>query len=80
MNRLRRRTLKALHGAIVAVLSDAVQSAENANSGPGDFREGETLALAVYDREGEPCLACRRKIQRIQQGGRSTYYCPGCQR
>jgi formamidopyrimidine-DNA glycosylase len=36
--------------------------------------------LAVYDREGEPCRRCGKKIARIVQAGRSTYYCPGCQR
>lgn len=34
----------------------------------------------VYDREGEPCRTCNRPIKRIKQGGRSTFYCPACQR
>jgi len=34
----------------------------------------------VYDREGKPCLICRRPIKRIALGGRGTYFCPGCQR
>jgi formamidopyrimidine-DNA glycosylase len=36
--------------------------------------------LRVYDREGQPCPRCRTAIRRIPQGGRSTYYCPRCQR
>ena len=36
--------------------------------------------FAVYDREGEPCLACATPIRRIVQAGRSTYFCPKCQR
>ena len=38
--------------------------------------------FAVYDREGKPCPAkdCRGKIKRIVQAGRSTYYCPSCQK
>lgn len=35
--------------------------------------------FAVYDREGKPCRRCGGAIQRVVQGGRSTYYCPGCQ-
>jgi len=35
--------------------------------------------LLVYDREGEPCGRCGRAIRRIVQGGRSTFFCPGCQ-
>ncbi len=34
----------------------------------------------VYDREDAPCRRCRTPIRRIVQGGRSTYYCPRCQR
>lgn len=38
-------------------------------------------AFAVYDREGEPCSACAGgAIRRIVQAGRSTYFCPRCQR
>ena len=35
----------------------------------------------VYGREGQPCKAenCDRLIERIQQGGRSTFLCPKCQ-
>ncbi|MGO9642211.1 MAG: zinc finger domain-containing protein [Candidatus Acidiferrales bacterium] len=35
--------------------------------------------LAVYGREGEPCRRCGCKIRRVEQGGRSTYFCPRCQ-
>ena len=36
----------------------------------------------VYDREGEPCprRECSGRISRIVQSGRSTFYCPVCQR
>ena len=34
----------------------------------------------VYDREGEPCPDCRARVRRVTHGGRSTYYCPRCQR
>jgi len=36
-------------------------------------------SFAVYDREGKPC-ACGGTVSRIVQGGRSTFYCPRCQR
>jgi formamidopyrimidine-DNA glycosylase len=51
-----------------------------------DFVDGEgnpgyfQVSLAVYDREGEPCPRCGTAIRRIVQSGRSTYFCPGCQR
>ncbi len=33
----------------------------------------------VYDREKEPCGTCETPVERIVQGGRSTYFCPRCQ-
>lgn len=35
--------------------------------------------FAVYGREGEPC-ACGGTVQRYSEGGRSTFWCPKCQR
>ena len=34
----------------------------------------------VYGREGEPCLSCAAPVRRIVQAGRSTFFCPSCQR
>lgn len=36
--------------------------------------------FVVYDREGEPCPRCHRPLSKIVQGGRSTTWCPHCQR
>lgn len=72
--------LERLRGEIVAVLTDALQSAVFAYGGPGKFAEAESFPIAVYGREGEACGRCGRAIRRIAQGGRSTYFCPGCQR
>ncbi|HWZ59819.1 MAG TPA: bifunctional DNA-formamidopyrimidine glycosylase/DNA-(apurinic or apyrimidinic site) lyase [Gemmatimonadaceae bacterium] len=41
---------------------------------------GETERFAVYDREGEPCRRCGTTIERFTQAGRSTYWCPYCQK
>ena len=79
MRSLRRPRLAALYRAIVEVLRLAVQSAVEAYTGPGLVTEAEVFPVAVYGMEGEPCTGCRRKIRRIPQGGRSTYFCPGCQ-
>ena len=58
---------------IKAVLRKAIARKEQAYRG-GRFR--------VYEREGQPCLRprCPGTIRRITQAGRSTYYCPTCQR
>jgi formamidopyrimidine-DNA glycosylase len=38
------------------------------------------LQHRVYGREGEPCLACKTPIKRIVIAGRSSHYCPKCQK
>jgi formamidopyrimidine-DNA glycosylase len=77
--KLRAIRLARLHEAIVNVLADALQSAGTAYVRPGEFQEAEAFQPQVYGRESEPCTRCRRKVRRVQQGGRSTYFCPGCQ-
>ena len=42
---------------------------------PGGFQE----LLRVYQRAGEPCPRCGAPIERIELGGRGTYFCPRCQ-
>jgi formamidopyrimidine-DNA glycosylase len=34
----------------------------------------------VHAREGEPCMRCGAQVRRVVVAGRSTYFCPGCQR
>lgn len=71
--------------AIKAVLREAIKAG---GSSLRDHRQtsGELgyfqKSFAVYDREGEPCpgKGCKSKIKRIVQAGRSTFYCPSCQR
>jgi formamidopyrimidine-DNA glycosylase len=71
--------------AIRAVLEEAIEAG---GSTLRDHRQtdGELgyfqHAFAVYDREGAPCPRprCRGTIARIAQSGRSTFYCPVCQK
>jgi formamidopyrimidine-DNA glycosylase len=60
--------------AIKRVLAEAIERQRNAGYRGGRFR--------VYDREGQPCRRprCGGTIRRRTQGGRSTFYCPTCQR
>jgi formamidopyrimidine-DNA glycosylase len=43
---------------------------------PGEYGD----QLRVYDRAGLPCRRCGAAVRRIVQGGRATYFCPGCQK
>jgi formamidopyrimidine-DNA glycosylase len=73
----------ALVDAIQAVLKDAIAAGGSSlrdhrrtDGALGDFQHN----FRVYDREGEPCPSCQGKIKRIVQTGRSTFYCPSCQK
>ncbi|HEY3742797.1 MAG TPA: bifunctional DNA-formamidopyrimidine glycosylase/DNA-(apurinic or apyrimidinic site) lyase [Bryobacteraceae bacterium] len=72
--------LRKLHQACVDVLAEAMDSVYPVYADPGRFGDDEWFPVAVYDREGEPCTVCQTPIRRIPQGGRSTYFCPHCQR
>ena len=81
--RISSRRWDRVAGEAVAVLSRAI--AEGGTT-LNDFADGEgrsgyfQVSLSAYGRDGEPCPACGRAIRRIVQSGRSTFYCPGCQR
>ena len=48
---------------------------------PGRYTDKRGASrFAVYDREGKVCRRCGGTIDRITQAGRSTYFCPSCQR
>ncbi len=66
----------------LARLVEAIRSVLGAeNRPPGRYTDtANRHRFAVYDREGEPCGVCSTSIKRIVQAGRSTYYCPKCQR
>ena len=73
----------ALVEAIKAVLNDAIAAGGSSlrdhrrtDGAFGDFQHN----FQVYDREGAPCPNCKGKIKRIVQTGRSTFYCPSCQK
>lgn len=64
-------------GRLVAGMRAAL---DRALADPGRYAEGEHAPLEAYGREGEPCRRCGAPIRRAVQAGRSTYWCPRCQR
>ena len=69
-----------------AVRETLLQAIGEGGTTLNDFADGEgrsgyfQISLDVYDRQGESCGRCGRAIRRLVMSGRSTYYCPGCQR
>ncbi len=74
--------IERLHGAILKVLQDSINSRGTTFS---DFRDvsginGNYGGIAwVYDRKGEKCRVCECLIERSKLAGRSAHFCPSCQ-
>lgn len=75
--------IRNLYTAIIAVLEEAIachgttiRDYRTGSGDPGNFQN----KLRVYHRTGQPCFVCGALIERIKVGGRSSHYCPNCQR
>jgi formamidopyrimidine-DNA glycosylase len=80
---LTRDDLKRLHAAVKEVLKEAIAAGGSSISDyvNSDGEEGLfQLQHYVYGREGEPCLICKTPAKRIVIAGRSSHYCPKCQK
>lgn len=81
--RLTRDELMRLRGALVKVLKHAIKLG---GSSVSDYVDAEGVAgffqlhHRVYSRTGQPCRTCTTPIERIVVGGRSTHFCPTCQK
>lgn len=83
VDRLRPAHWARLHGSVQQVLQAAIDKHGtslsdyvDSNGERGEFQN----ELLVYGREGEPCTRDGHRIKRIVQAGRSSFYCPWCQR
>jgi formamidopyrimidine-DNA glycosylase len=79
------RRLPRLHSAILRVLSESITHGSTLRVDPQNidgsyYGGGYSGRWRVYDRAGEPCDDCGRPIRRVTHAGRSTYFCPRCQR
>ncbi|HEU4635569.1 MAG TPA: bifunctional DNA-formamidopyrimidine glycosylase/DNA-(apurinic or apyrimidinic site) lyase [Edaphobacter sp.] len=81
--RLTRDELTRLRAALVKVLKQAIKLG---GSSVSDYVDAEGVAgffqlhHRVYSRTGQPCRTCSTPIERIIVGGRSTHFCPACQK
>jgi len=78
-------SLERIERLVIAIKEVLDEAIEAGGSTLRDFvsPDGElgyfSKTFAVYDREGQPC-GCGGTVRRFVQGGRSTFYCPACQR
>ena len=80
---LTREDLRRLCLSVQEVLKEAISLGGSSISDyvGADGEEGFfQLQHRVYGREGEPCLVCKTPVKRVVLGGRSSHYCPGCQK
>jgi formamidopyrimidine-DNA glycosylase len=81
--RLTRDELTRLRAALIKVLKHAIKLG---GSSVSDYVDADGVAgffqlhHHVYSRTGEPCRTCATPIQRITIAGRSTHFCPTCQK
>lgn len=82
-NRIGRERYDALVAAIRQTLRDAIAAGGSSirdyvhsDGGAGCFQ----VDCGVYGRAGESCRRCGGTVRQIRQSGRSTFYCPGCQK
>ena len=81
--RLTRDELTRLRAALQKVLKKAISLG---GSSVSDYVDADGVAgffqlhHYVYSRTGEPCRTCKTPIERIVIGGRSTHFCPTCQK
>jgi formamidopyrimidine-DNA glycosylase len=83
-DRLSKARTEKLYRAVRDVLQEAIDAGStlriDLSDGNGDYIGTSERFWRVYEREGEPCVNCGTKIKRVVHGGRSTYYCPKCQK
>ena len=85
-DRLTQAELTRLHQVIREVLAAAIDAGGSslADANPFVDIDGSVGYFAaehrVYGRGGQPCLDCEAALKRIVLGGRTTVYCPRCQR
>lgn len=86
VNRIARRKLIELHRRVREVLTEAIAAGGSTleSSTPFAGPNGEmgyfTHSHQVYGRYGQPCLRCGTVLRRTTIGGRTSSYCPRCQR
>ncbi len=84
-NEVSTRKVNDLFEKIRDVLAESISHGSTLNVDPENidgsyYGGGFSHGWRVYDRENESCVNCGTKIVRLKQAGRSTYFCPQCQK
>ncbi|OQA32273.1 MAG: Formamidopyrimidine-DNA glycosylase [Betaproteobacteria bacterium ADurb.Bin341] len=70
------KTIRETLQEAISAGGSSIRDYRHSDGGSGCFQ----LEYAVYGREHQPCPRCGGTVRKIRQAGRSSYYCPGCQK
>ena len=70
------RAIREILDQAISAGGSSIRDYKNADGESGSFQSSHQ----VYERAGEPCRTCAKPIRSKVVGGRSTYWCPSCQR
>lgn len=84
-NEVSAKKANVLFEKIRDVLAESIAHGSTLNVNPENidgsyYGGGYKLSWRVYDQEKNPCVTCKTEIIRLKQAGRSTYFCPKCQK
>lgn len=84
-NNLTPKEIANLYKAIKKVIEQGINhggssGADEAFVNPEGEKGGHQQYFLVYQKEGKPCPRCKTPIKRIKHGGRSSFFCPHCQK
>jgi len=69
-------SVRAVLSAAIRIGGTTLRDYVGVDGVPGYF----AIKLFVYERAGEPCRVCATRVRHLNQGQRSSYYCPHCQK
>lgn len=82
-HRISRKRLIKLFGEVQAVLKQAIaengssiRNYVNADGDAGAFQN----SFNVYGKKGKPCVRCKAELNSVKVAGRTSTFCPSCQR
>lgn len=84
-NSLTEKEINLLYKAIKQTIGEGIKDlgssgADEAFILPDGSKGNHQRRFLVYQREGKPCLVCKTIIKRVKHNGRSSFFCPNCQK
>lgn len=84
-NKITLKQSQKLQQSLIKIMTESITHGGSTAKDKGYIKPDSTtgqhqLHFQVYQREGKPCLVCQTKIKRIKTSGRSTFFCPNCQK